>query len=110
VGGAKRKVIYGNTRGEVAEKVKAMLASQQRGVVMTTADRLTVGEYLVKWVDGMRANVRASTWLRYSQLIKHHLVPHLGPIPVTRLAPAHLSGCYAAMMASRSASPTAGRA
>lgn len=110
VGAAKRKVIYGKTRGEVAEKVKALLAAQQRGVVMTTTDRLTVSEYLRKWVSGMRTNVRASTWLRYSQLIDRHLVPHLGRIPLTRLAPADLAECYAAMMASGSAPRTAGHA
>ena len=44
--GPKRKVLYGNTRGEVAEKLNKALSDRASGLTFDTSN-LTVGEYLV---------------------------------------------------------------
>lgn len=106
----KRKVIYGIARSEVAEKMKTLLAMQQRGTTVTTRDRLSLGAFLTSWISGMRSNVRASTWLRYSELVRKHLVPRMGRISLTRLAPSDLSAMYAAMLVEGFAPRTAGHA
>jgi integrase len=105
-----RKVIYGLTRGAVAERMKALLAAQQKGTRITTRDRLSVGAFLTTWIVGMRANVRMSTWLRYSELVRTHLVPRIGRIPLTRLEPKDLSEMYATMLVDGFAPRTAGHA
>lgn len=99
LGGAKRKVVYGKTRGEVAEKMKALLASQQKGVTLRPSDRLTVGTYLTKWVDGVPATVRPSTFAGYRSVLRTHLLPRLGRVALSKLSPADLSGAYSAMLA-----------
>jgi hypothetical protein len=55
----RRKVIYGKTRGAVAERLKGLLKAAQDGVPVATA-RLTVGTYLNRWINGAEASVRAS--------------------------------------------------
>jgi len=110
IGRGERKVIYAKTRGDVAAKVKVILASQQGGIALRSSERLTVGTYLTEWIPGMRANVRMSTWIRYRQLVEVHLVPRIGRIPLSKLAPADLTSMYAAMVAEGLAPRTAGHA
>ncbi|MGH2820504.1 MAG: tyrosine-type recombinase/integrase, partial [Actinomycetota bacterium] len=93
-GKRQRKTFYGKTRREVAEKLKPALKAQADGVALKTSDRLTVGAYLGEWIDGMRAHVRASTWIRYRQLVNLHVVRHVGHIRLTKLTPSDLSKMY----------------
>ena len=67
LGAGQRKVIYGKTRSAVAENLKTLLKADQDGIILRSSDRLTVGAYLMTWIDGARANVRASTWIRYEE-------------------------------------------
>lgn len=110
LGARRRKVVYGATRVEVAEKLKPLLREQQRGIRLHSSDRLTVGEYLGEWIAGMRANVRASTHIRYEQLVRIHLIPCIGGIPLSKLAPSDLSQMYARMVEDGAAPRSAGHA
>lgn len=105
-----RKVVYGATRGEVAERMKALLKTQQDGVVLRSSDRLNVGAYLTKWIEGARASVRGSTFRRYEQLVRVHLIPRIGRIPLSKLAPSDLTAMYATMTSAGLAPRTAGHA
>ena len=49
-GKQKRKYIYGKTRKEVAEKLKAALRDQQLGLNITP-ERLTVESFLTTWLE-----------------------------------------------------------
>ena len=104
-----RKVIYAKTRGEVAEKMKALLRAQQKGVPLAVG-RLSVGAYLERWLAGAESSVRGSTFTRYAQLVHVHLIPRLGKISLAKLAPADLSAAYASMLADGLAPRTAGHA
>lgn len=105
-----RKVIYAKTRGEVAEKMKALLRAQQQGVPIATGRPLTVGAFLERWLAGAKSSVRGSTFTRYSQLVRVHLIPRLGKIPLPKLIPADLSAAYASMLSDGLAPRTAGHA
>jgi integrase len=73
-------------------------------------ERQTVGAYLAKWIAGAESSVRGSTFKRYGQLVRVHLIPRLGGIPLAKLTPSDLSAAYAAMMNGGSAPRTAGHA
>jgi hypothetical protein len=61
----KRKVLYGKTRAEVAEKLTREMADRD-GELIFEANSLTVGEYLDRRLaDGVRDTVRRSTYIRY---------------------------------------------
>lgn len=108
-GKRRRKVVYGKTRREAAERLTTVLRARQLGLPVAT-ERLTVGSYLERWIGTVRPNVRASTFLRYSQLVRLHLVPRLGRIALAKLTPADCAAAYAAMVGEGLAPRTAGHA
>jgi integrase len=70
----------------------------------------TTAAFLTHWIAGMGSHLRGSTHLRYEQLVRIHLVPRIGRIPLAKLAPSDLSAMYAAMTADGLAPRTAGHA
>lgn len=107
LGAGRRKVIYGKTRAAVAAKLVTTLREQQQGVAITSSQRLAVGMYLTRWLGGAESSVRGSTFKRYSELVRVHLVPRIGSIPLAKLGPADLAAMYAGMLADGIAPSTA---
>ena len=92
--GAKRKTLYGKTRGEVSEKLTKAMADRDGGLVFD-ADNLKVGEYIARWLaDFVRDTVRPTTFERYEQIVRAHIHPVLGRIKLKNLTPAHVRGLY----------------
>jgi integrase len=92
--GAKRKTLYGKTRGEVSEKLTKAMADQDDGLVFD-ADNLKVGEYLERWlVDSVLDTVRPTTYERYEQIVRIHVRPALGSVKLKNLTPVHVRGLY----------------
>ena len=86
-GRPKRKYYYGSTRGEVVEKMTKGLRDLQQGV-LPSDDRMRLGQYLDQWLEySVKPSVRAITHESYSQLVRLHLKPGLGPIPISKLSP-----------------------
>src|SRR5438874_12212998 len=74
-GKRKRKVVYGVTRKEVAEKLKVLLRDQQLGLPIAT-ERQTVAQYLARWLeDSARPAIRPSTYVGYEVLVRVPIVP-----------------------------------
>jgi integrase len=57
-------------------------------------NRLTVSEFLDKWLADMRSRVSPNTWERYSLAIRRHLKPHLGQRQLVKLEPLQLTTLY----------------
>lgn len=92
--GAKRRAVYGKTRGEVSEKLTKAMADRDGGLVFD-ADNLKVGEYLTRWLsDAVRGTVRRSTFARYEEVSRLHIIPVLGRVKLKSLTPAHVRGLY----------------
>ena len=92
--GAKRKTLYGKTRGEVSEKLTKAMADRDDGLVFD-ADNLKVGEYLERWlVDSVLETVRPTTYERYEQIVRIHVRPALGSVKLKNLTPVHVRGLY----------------
>lgn len=84
-GRRKRKAFYGKTRREVVEKLKKALADHQQGT-LALDERQTVGQFLTHWLENVaRPSVRPRTYASYAQLIRVHILPHLGRVPLARL-------------------------
>lgn len=57
--------------------------------------KISLSEYLEKWLNEYAwANLGPRTAEGYSQIIRGHISPSLGNIPLTDLKPAHLQGYY----------------
>ena len=90
----KRKVkpLYGRTRKEAAEKLRAAQASLDEGSLVRD-ERLTVGRWLDHWIENVLANrvgngsLAESTYNSYRATVERHLKPGLGHLRLTKIAP-----------------------
>jgi integrase len=101
-GKRKRKVVYGETRKEVADKLKTLHRDQAAGMLVNS-DRQTVAQYLDRWLEtAVKPHRRPKTLASYDQLIRLYLKPHLGRYQLTKLEPAHVQTMLNALLASGS--------
>ena len=83
--GRKRKYIYGRTRKEVAEKMNSVLVKVQVGEDVSSDGRLTVGQWLQRWLE-LPTRRKPQTMDTYRYAIHKHLIPSLGRIRLVSLA------------------------
>jgi integrase len=96
--GPKRKVVYGKTRKEVADKLAKGLADQGQGLAFD-ADKLMLGEYLDRWLaESVNGSVKPITYEQYQQQVRVHIAPALGRVKLKALTPAHLQSFYQAKL------------
>ncbi|MFC2019214.1 tyrosine-type recombinase/integrase [Chloroflexota bacterium] len=88
------QTIQGNKKD--AEKLLSnMLHSQDKGIFVKPT-RTTIGEFLEQWLkDYVKTNTAPRTRERYIQIIRSHLIPSLGNIPLTQLRPDLIQSYYA---------------
>ncbi|MDP7201217.1 MAG: tyrosine-type recombinase/integrase [Dehalococcoidia bacterium] len=86
-GKRKRKTFYGVTRREVKDQLTTALSDHQKALPVTS-DRLTTGQFLENWlVESVKPTLRPRTLQSYAELVRVHLGPGLGRIPLAKLAP-----------------------
>ena len=86
LGNGKRRTVYGKTKAEVLAKARQAQHETLSGV---EADRRTVEQYLTSWLGTAgKRSLRHGTWVRYEQLVRLRIVPHLGGVRLDRLTPA----------------------
>jgi integrase len=87
-----RKYIYGKTKAEVRAKMKALQDDQARGVDLRK-DRLTVAQFLRKWIERKPLSRRKGqpladrTWDHYVPIVTDFLIPRLGHFRMSKLTP-----------------------
>lgn len=97
-------------RAEVFSTMKAAeaarnewLAEIARGGAID-ATKMTVGEYLVYWLETYAAhNVRITTLTGYRVCVKHRIIPALGSTPLVKLTVAQLQGFYGRLLTAKRA-------
>jgi integrase len=78
-----------------AEKHLAELLHQLDNGTFIRPSKTTLGEYLEKWLrDYVLPNLAPRTAEGYESIVRCHLVPALGKIPLTQLKPEHLQTYY----------------
>jgi integrase len=95
--GGKRKSLYGKTRKEAQDKLRAALRDIDAGIDLS-AGRQTVAQFLDRWLtDSVKPTVRPKTYDSYAQLVRLYLKPDLGHYQLSKLTPQHVQ----AMMTAR---------
>jgi integrase len=90
----KRKVFYGRTRKEVQEKLKVALREQQQGTLVT-APQQSVKEFLEDWLENThKQNIRPRSHERYEEIVRLHIVPAIGKIPLQKLTAQRVQKFY----------------
>ncbi len=83
---------FENERLAKIARDKARVAIANRDYA--TPGKLTVGEFLLSWIDNHEKRLKATTAHKYRQLIRLYLVPQLGSVKITDLRPTHIENFY----------------
>ena len=92
-GGRRRRTVYGATKAEVQDKLRQLTTEVAAGLPVET-QKVTVGEFLDRWLRSIKQSVAPGTHERYSCTIRNQIKPHLGGIRLTRLEPVHVEQFY----------------
>jgi len=85
-----RKCFYAVTRAEVQQQLTAALRANQLGLLVAP-ERQTVRQFFDRWlVESAKPTLRPLTFQRYGQLLRIHILPALGRIPLAKLGPHHV--------------------
>lgn len=85
--GLRRRVrVYGKTAEEADKKLALKKLELLSEVRPSEAARETLGEYLTRWLEDVKPTIRISTWRSYEQLVRLHITPALGAVPMRRLS------------------------
>jgi integrase len=74
-----RKYLYGRTRDQVARTLARALTQQQQGHEFAN-ERLTVEQFLARWLEAKQGTVRPGTWARYEELVRLHVTRSLASV------------------------------
>lgn len=91
-GAPRRKSVYGKTRSEVSEALKRILRDQQLGM-QPLRERQTVANFLSDWLENnVKPKNKQLTYRSYEWIVRTHLNPYLGRLPLAKLTPQILQG------------------
>jgi integrase len=93
--GARRFEALGGypTRAQAEAALADALARRSHGFVLDPA-KLTVNQYLDRWLAHIRTNRRARTVARYTVLLRDHVRPSIGARPLKQLTPLEIQAIY----------------
>ena len=95
---------YGKTRQEVSQKLLQAQRALSDGLPLA-GERQSTGAFLESWLfDSAGQKVRPKTLRRYQELVRLHVVPEIGRVPLARLTPQHVEKIISAV-AAKGASP-----
>jgi integrase len=89
-----RKSLYADTRQEVVRLLAAAIRDRENGI-LPGGERQTVEQYLALWLEVCKHTIKPRTWRRYGELVRLHIVPVLGKIPLTKLTAPQVQALYA---------------
>jgi integrase len=95
----RRKIATATVRGprkEAEKELRRLLRALDTGEHVDPT-RTTVQEWLATWLDTVRAEVSPKSHERYSEIVRHYLMPALGNLQLAKLAPVHIQDAYNAL-------------
>jgi integrase len=81
------------TRSQAEAVLADALARRSHGLALDPV-KLTVNQYLDRWLDHIRTSLRARTVARYTALLRDHVRPHVGARPLKQLTPLEIQAIY----------------
>ena len=78
------------TKKDAQKRLAELLVSIEKGGYVRPR-RLTVAEWLEQWLASYVTSLSPQAVESYQMIIRHHLIPALGAIPLNRLQPQHLN-------------------
>ncbi len=98
----RRRQLWRSVKGtrREAETLLVRLLHERDSGIEPLPERLSVADYLRRWLEGYaRPAVAPKTLRSYEQIIRLHLVPRLGAIRLSQLRPLHIETAYSGIRA-----------
>lgn len=90
-----QRVSFGaDTREECQQWLRKTLYLVDNGLDLE-GGRIRLGEYLEQWLENVQPTLRAKTHYQYGRIIKLHITPHIGDIPLKALTQQRIEKFYA---------------
>mgnify|MGYP002596293067 FL=1 len=87
------RYIYADSQKELTAKLRQNIEAYQ-GVDLTEDSRMTLAEWLDRWLEQVALTIRPSTLARYRSDMEHHVEPYLGHKKLTQITAADLRNLY----------------
>jgi integrase len=85
-----RKVAYGKTKDEARAALRGLQDAPAEG---TAPAAESTAAYLTRWLEiGARPTVREATYESYEAVVRLHVIPHIGAVPLAKLTPMTIQG------------------
>ena len=102
------RYIYADTQKELTAKLRQNIDAYQ-GVELTEDSRMTLAEWLDRWLEQMALTLRPSTLDRYRSDMEHHVKPYLGHKKLTQITAVDLRNLYQTLQGHGRISPRPGQ-
>src|SRR5215212_8199192 len=90
----KRRYVSAKNKGDAERALRQAMTDSDRGLVFD-AGTVKVEDYLNRCLtDSVKDTVRGTTFERYEQITRKHIVPEVGRVKFKDLTPAHVRGLY----------------
>ena len=86
-------VRYAKTRAAADQQLTELKHDRDKGIPVVT-EHQTVRQYLTGWLDDVRPQLKESSFRRYSDYVRIHLIPGLGRYKLERLTAAQIQALY----------------
>lgn len=97
-GKRRQKRVTAGTRRECEEKIRAILDQADDGDAVGH-EKLTLDEFAKQWLEAVEPSLRPSTFRRYADMLRVHILPQLGKRQLSKLTPFDLQRFYANRLA-----------
>jgi integrase len=89
-----RRTLYSKNRSVVQAKLRELRRAAEDGTLPAAERRITVEQYLDRWLEAIKASVRPSTYVSY-ELNARRLKKHFGRAQLSALTPVMIQSAYA---------------
>jgi integrase len=103
--GGKRLSHTSKTRKEITAWIRQITGQVEQGLSYDSA-RVTVGDFLIRWLASKENSIRPTTYSHYKIIIEKHLAPALGIVLIKDLTPDRIQYIYDEWIRSGYGAPT----
>ena len=92
----KRRTVTSTVRGtrrDAEKELRRLLRTLDMGEHVDPTS-MPVREWLNTWLIAIKGEISPKTHERYSEIVGNFLIPELGALPISKLAPAHIQAAY----------------
>lgn len=102
-GSRDQRWLHAPTRREVLELQTKTLRERDTGTAIDPT-KMTVGEFVAHYMETVaKPRLRPTVYEVQSRIVKNHIVPLLGALPLQKLAPHHISAWHARLLTDHAA-------